>query len=91
MAITSKTHFPILANPHSSNNGKDSYEIQEFLEENDVYDEPGIDDIKVPISITEMKKKAQGILEQRRSLIKRKSHTPETHRSKTPNHPSKPE
>ena len=58
--------------------------IQDLLQDNDLYNEPEFEEIKNPISLLEMKQKAQGIFTKRRNMIKRKSHTPETQRSRTP-------
>lgn len=62
--------------------------IKEILEEKDLFDEPGIEDFRAPISLDEMKNKAFSIFNKRKSIIscvsKTKATTPELHVSRTP-------
>ncbi|OMJ71860.1 hypothetical protein SteCoe_29832 [Stentor coeruleus] len=58
--------------------------MKHFLEEKDLYDEQDFDEIRVPISVQEMKKKATTIFERRRSMLKAKPVTPDITHPKTP-------
>ena len=71
-----------IKNIRSSSNKK--IDLKDILEEKDIYDEPELEDIKVPISIHEMKIKAQTIFEKRRSLLKIKGTGNERNSAKTP-------
>jgi hypothetical protein len=51
--------------------------IKELLEEKDLFDEPGFDDIKVPISLEEMKNKAVLHYQNRKSFLRSKPGTPD--------------
>lgn len=51
--------------------------VAELLEEKDLYMEDGFDEIKVPISIEEMKNKAMALYQNRKSFMKSKPNTPD--------------
>ena len=57
----------------------------DILEEKDLYDEDDFEDIKVPISIEEMKTRAFNLVEKRRNLLKTKTSTHDTGYIKTQN------
>ncbi|OMJ78548.1 hypothetical protein SteCoe_21610 [Stentor coeruleus] len=58
--------------------------MKNFLEEKYLYDGEDFDEIRVPISVQEMKKKAAVIFERRRSMLKAKPTTPDISHPKTP-------
>ena len=51
--------------------------IKELLDEKELYDEPGFDEIKVPISVEEMKSKAFMLYQSRKSSLRSKTNTPD--------------
>ena len=51
--------------------------VAELLEEKDLFMEAGFDEIKVPISVEEMKNKAMVLYQNRKSFIKSKPNTPD--------------
>ena len=53
-------------------------EMKDLLSDNDLYEDPELEEIKVPISIFELKRKAVSIFEKRQNMLKGKSTTPET-------------
>ncbi|OMJ77199.1 hypothetical protein SteCoe_23274 [Stentor coeruleus] len=59
--------------------------INELIEENDIYEEPELEEIRVPISLEEMRHRAKNIFEKRRNLIKGKLGTAETYYASTSN------
>ena len=69
-----------------NNKKEEKLEIKEFLEDVDAYDEPELEDIKVPISLIEMKQKAQCIYEKRKNFLKGKSTTPDANQSRLSKH-----
>ena len=77
-------HYPDIKNPRSASNHRT--EIRDLLHEKDLYDEPDYEEVKMPISLQEMKLKALTIFERRRSLIKDKSLNLERETAKTPNY-----
>ena len=66
----------------------DKFMIKDIIEDKDLFDDPGIEDHRAPISLEEMKNKAFSIFNKRKSLIscvsKTKATTPEHHISRTP-------
>ena len=78
-------HYPDVRSLRSTSNYPT--EIREsLLHEKDLYDEPDYEEIKMPISLQEMKLKALTIFERRRSLFKEKSLNGERETAKTPNY-----
>ena len=73
---------------HLRDTGKHSTEfkpiIKELLEEKELYDEPGFDEIKVPISVEDMKTKAVMLYQTRKSSLRSKPNTPDATMSRNP-------
>jgi hypothetical protein len=51
--------------------------LQEMIEDADLYDEPEIEELKVPISLEELKSRAEVIAKKRKNFIRGKSSNPE--------------
>jgi hypothetical protein len=62
--------YPNLNKDKARNQSVKNNEIKDLIEDNDLYDEPDLEEIKVPITLSEMKLKAQSIFEKRRNMIK---------------------
>ena len=82
VAVATRNQSPMLlhhhlARDHRGSPRKNSY-IRDLIEEQDVYDEQELEDVKIPISIIEMKKKAYSIFEKRKDIVKGKSTTPDS-------------
>ena len=57
--------------------------IKELLEEKELYDEAGFDEIKVPISVEDMKTKAVMLYQSRKSSLRSKPNTPDATMART--------
>lgn len=72
----------------SPNQDEEKSLIKDILEDKDLYDEPGFEDFRAPISLEDMKNRALSIFSKRKSIIsgvsKTKATTPELNFSRTP-------
>ncbi|OMJ85712.1 hypothetical protein SteCoe_12905 [Stentor coeruleus] len=59
------------------------FRIHELIEENDICEDPEFEEIRVPISLEEMRQRAKNIFEKRRNLVKGKLGTAETYYAST--------
>ena len=57
--------------------------IKELLEEKELYDEPGFDEIKAPITVEDMKSKAVMLYQSRKSSLRSKPNTPDAAMART--------
>lgn len=67
----------------SKSQSSQKFRIHELIEENDIYEEPEFEEIRVPISLEEMRHRAKNIFEKRRNLVKGKLGTAETYYAST--------
>ena len=58
--------------------------VKDIIDEKDLYDEPGLEEVRVPVSLEDMRNKAIMIFNKRKSVFKTKAHTPESLVSRTP-------
>jgi hypothetical protein len=78
-----KKELSLHASPVKKRN-EDRVSVKDIIDEKDLYDEPGLDEVRVPITLEDMRSKALMIFNKRRSVFKSKATTPEVNLSRTP-------